>query len=109
MCTSKELSHAVLPSHDCHVNQCVLYQNQDKPSKQWCPATTTSLCADKNCQSTQCEHMQQVLLAMAQSSHMQSVKPAMPQASHMCSVKPAIPQASHMWSVKPAMPQASYK
>ena len=66
-----------------HVNQCVAYQNQENPSKQWYPATITSLCADKNCQSTQCEHMWPVELAITQSHHMWSVKPAMPQTSHM--------------------------
>ena len=83
VCTSKEQSPTVLPSHDYDVYQCVAYQNQDNPSKWWYPATITSLCADKNCQSTQCEHMQSVKLAMPQANHMQSVKPAMPQASHM--------------------------
>ena len=105
--TSKEQSPAgcskVLPSHDYHVGQCVAYQ--ENTSKQWYPATITFLCSekgtymkrvtkgavhkemqthlDKNCQSTQCEHMQPVKLVMTQSSHMQSVKPAMPQISHM--------------------------
>ena len=31
-----------LPSHDLHIGQEVMYQ--DAPSKQWCPATITSLC-----------------------------------------------------------------
>ena len=31
---------------------------------------STSSCAEKNCQSTQCEHMQPVKLAMTQPGHM---------------------------------------
>ena len=59
------------------------------------------VCTDKNCQSTQCEHMQPGKLAMTQSSYMWSVKPAMLQSSHMYSVsKPAMPQASHVLPVK---------
>ena len=58
VCTSKEQSPAVLPSHYSHVGQCVVYQDQDNTCKQWYPAHITSLYADKNCQSTQCEYMQ---------------------------------------------------
>ena len=67
--TSKEQSPAVCSE----VLQCVVYQDPEITSKWWCPATTTSLCADNNCPSTQFEHMQPVKLAMTQSSHMQSV------------------------------------
>ena len=42
---------------------------------------------DKNCQSSQCEHIQQVEPAMTKSSHMWLVKPGMPQLNHMQSVK----------------------
>ena len=33
-----------LPSHDLHLNQCVMYQ--DSSSKQWHPATITKLCKE---------------------------------------------------------------
>ena len=126
----------VLPSHDYHVGQCVVYQDPDNTIKWWYPATITSLCAekrtymindtnctmyklmqahlmsytlqDKNCQSTQCEYMWPVKPAMTQTSHMWSVKPAMPQTSHMHPVK-VIEQSNHKKSqVKPVMAQSSH-
>ena len=36
--------HEHLPSHDLHVGQDVMFQ--DMTSKQWCPATITSLCVE---------------------------------------------------------------
>ena len=98
----------MLPSHDYHVNQCVAYQNQDNPSKQWYPATITSLCADRNCQSIQYDHMQPVKLAMTQASHIWSVKPAMPQTMHIQSVKASMPEASPMQPVK-VIEQSNHK
>ena len=68
----------VLPSHDHHVEQGVVCQDPNNTIKQWCPATITSFCDEKNCQSTWCEHMQPVKLAMIQSGHMWSVKPTVP-------------------------------
>ena len=52
--TSKEQSPAVCSE----VLQYVVYKDPDNTNKQWYPATITSWCADKYCQSTQCEHMQ---------------------------------------------------
>ena len=87
-----------------HVGKC----DQDNKSKWWIQATIISLCADKNCQSTQHEHMQPVKLAMTQSGHMQSLKPAMPQASHMRPVK-VIDQSNHKKSQeKPVMAQSTH-
>ena len=41
----KSEKHEVLPSHDYHVGQCVMYQ--DDTSKQWYPATIKSFCPEK--------------------------------------------------------------
>ena len=66
VCTCKEQSPAmclkVVPPHDSHVGQC----DQDNTRKQWYWVTDTSLYVDKNCQPTQCEHMQPVELARKQ-------------------------------------------
>ena len=97
-----------LPSHDSHVGQCVVYQDQDNTSMLWYPSTITSFCADKSCQSVQCEYMYPAKLAMTQSSHMWSVKPTMSQISLMQSVK-VIEQSNHKKSqVKPVMAQSTH-
>ena len=79
VCSSKKQSHIVLPSHEYQVNQCVVYEDQDKTSKWQCTSHDISmyddkscqstLCYDKNCQDTQCVCMQPVNPAM-KSSHM---------------------------------------
>ena len=92
VCTSKEQFPAVSISHDSHVNQCVVQEDQDKTSQQKCPAHVISLCDDKNCQSTLCCDKN---CQVTQCVHMWPVKPAR--------------KSSHMWSVEPAMPQSSYK
>ena len=71
ICSSKEQSHAVLTSNEYSVNQCVVQEDKAKRSKQGC-TTEVSLCDDKNCQSTKCNHILPVKSAM-KSNHIQSV------------------------------------
>ena len=47
-CSSKEQSHIVLPSQEYQVNQCVVYEEQNKTSKQECQAHVIYVCDDKN-------------------------------------------------------------
>ena len=74
MCSSKEQSHIVSNSIEYHVNQCVVYEDQDETSKWECTAHDISMYEDKNCQSTLCYDKN---CQDTQSVHMQPVKPAM--------------------------------
>ena len=80
----------MLPSHEYQVTHCAVYKEQVKAGKWECTAHGISmyndmncqctLCYDKNCQDTQCVHMQPVKPAK-KSSHVWSVEPAIPQCS----------------------------
>ena len=93
----------VLPTHDLHVGQSVLYQ--DTTSKQWYPAIITSLCPEKRSykiktsdgvfyqktqthlkpytpQNKNTQSTQSVSQPMAQSHHKQPVKQPMAQSDH---------------------------
>ena len=87
--------HAVLPTHNLHVGQDVMYQ--DSASKHWYPAVIQSLCSEPR--SYKILTRDGIVYRKSQSH----LKPFTPQNKNSQSSKgasPSMAQSTHMWPVK---------
>ena len=92
--------HAILPMHDIHVSQDIMYQ--DSTSKHWYPAVIQSLCSEPRGYKILTRDS---IVYRKNQSHLKPFTPQNKNPQSSKCVSPSMAQSTHMWPVK----QTEYK
>ena len=87
--------HAVLPTHDLHVGQDVMYQ--DSAGKCWYPAVNQSLCSEPRSYKIL---TRDGIVYRKTKSHLKPFTPQNMNSQSSKCVSPSMAQCTHMWPVK---------